>query len=127
MYCSGNHFETLHCNNGPCPGKFPQLHYLTKLKSPQDFIFLERGISLGSLANKILFSFLQLMVNGRVGTIFLVVFRADEVNETAHELAPTHPPREAEKIAQELASKRLIVTMHHVQASCLHVGLPNFS
>ena len=46
------------------------------------------------------------MVNGRIGLIFHVVFLADKVNETAHELAQTHPPWEVEKIAQELASKR---------------------
>ena len=46
------------------------------------------------------------MVNGRIGPIFHAVFLADMDNETAHELAPTHPPREEEKIAQELVSKR---------------------
>ena len=46
------------------------------------------------------------MVNGRIGPIFHVVFLAEKVNETAHELAPTHPPWEVEKIAQELALKR---------------------
>jgi len=63
------------------------------------------------------------MVNGRIGPTFHVVFLADKVNETAHELAPTHPLREAEKIAQEIAFKRYIVTIRHAQASCLDVCL----
>ena len=46
------------------------------------------------------------MVNGRLGPIFHAVFLADKDNETAHELAPTQPPREEERIAQELLSKR---------------------
>ena len=45
------------------------------------------------------------MVNGRIGPIFHVVLLAEKVNETAHELAPAHPPWEVEKIAQELALK----------------------
>ena len=45
------------------------------------------------------------MVNGRIGPIFPVEFLAEEVNEIAHERAPTHPPWVVEKIAQELASK----------------------
>ena len=46
------------------------------------------------------------MVSGLIGPIFHVVFLAAKVNETAHELAPTHPPWEVEKIAQELALRR---------------------
>ena len=46
------------------------------------------------------------MVNGRTGPISRVLFLADMENETARVLVPTHPPREAEKIAQGLASKR---------------------
>jgi len=46
------------------------------------------------------------MVNGRLGPIFHAVFLADKDNGTAHELAPTQLPREEEKIAQEVVSKR---------------------
>ena len=63
------------------------------------------------------------MANGRNGHIFNVLFLADKDDETANELVPTHPHQEAECTAQEIISKRYIVTMGLAQASLISVDL----
>ena len=62
------------------------------------------------------------MANGHNGHIFNVLFLADKDNETANELVPIHPHREAECTAQGITSKRYIVTMDRVQASLINDG-----
>jgi len=59
------------------------------------------------------------MVSGRNGPISNVLLFADKDNETAKELVPTHPPKEAELTAQGITSKRKIATMDRAQASFL--------
>ena len=62
------------------------------------------------------------MANGRNGPISNAPLLADWDNETAKELAPTHPHQEAECTAQGITSKRYIVTMDRVQASLINDG-----
>ena len=63
------------------------------------------------------------MASGRNGPISNALLLADKENETAKELAPTHPPQEAECTAQGITSKRWIVTMNRAQVSSLNVSL----
>ena len=57
------------------------------------------------------------MANGRNGPISNAPLLADWDNETAKELAPTHPHQEAECTAQGITSKRKIVITDRAQVS----------